>query len=222
MEHDQAMKFASEQTKICKRQTYGEIVYRHAEIEEFPSDSYQATRYAWACLTCAKFPLTEDSDEEGISDCKAIASEFFQEWVCPNCDGMADAGPDRSRISLYQAMLGVAPSQRRLVLGAKREVASCLLVSMGQQIERRLAGILRGSQTRGKLLKDELLLLVREAGPKLPLDAKELRGLLRSSKSDVLKWVEEHWKDWNLEDCLVEVAVEQGRLMFLPTNPCKS
>jgi hypothetical protein len=26
MEHDQAMKFASEQTKICKRQTYGEIV----------------------------------------------------------------------------------------------------------------------------------------------------------------------------------------------------
>jgi hypothetical protein len=187
MELDQGMRFVCAHREVNNRRlAYGETVRPCPGRHPF---QYEPILLAEALLAVVGFPIERefalDRSDDSMRYVESLMSDAIRPFATMNLSAMSM----KRRRSLSQELLGVGPSRRRLLLISKADIKQAIARRPSDPTERQLAELF----DRKHICSPELKLLVRQVYEETKLEFQSSHSLERSTKSEVLDWITEHW-----------------------------
>jgi hypothetical protein len=113
----------------------------------------------------------------------------------------------QKRRSLFQELHGVRPSPRRVIISAKQLMGKAMEHPTIHPFEEHLAGLLGG---RRRVPSEHLRALIGQGCEQTRQDFDGPHRLSRSTKREMLKWIEGHWEE--IVPAFTFVAASQRRM----------
>jgi hypothetical protein len=187
MAMNQAMRLLHANQVSKKRKfEYGEIVSFLPESDREPCDDRDLILQAEALLHFVGFPVSSYRELRKRHEPSARVSAFLENCVVPF---IPNPETRRERRSLYQELLSVTPSARHSMLSAKLHLGQLVKPEELHPVEAYIANILE----RRKILRMELIAIVRKVCSIAFLRFAGPRSLSTSRKSDLLRWLNDNW-----------------------------
>jgi hypothetical protein len=122
----------------------------------------------------------------------------------------------RRRRSLYQELLGVAPSGRRILISSKSELAGVVDGRRQNPIERELSRLLG---LHHRILVPELRIVIMEVCQRVRIDfaTAHSHNLNRATKKDMLDWIAEQWEEY--QEAFIAITAKQKAALDLSYRP---
>jgi hypothetical protein len=98
----------------------------------------------------------------------------------------------QNRRLLFQELHGVSPSSHRVIISAKKFMGKAIEHPTINLFEEHLAGLLDG---RKKVPSEDLRVLIGQVCEQTSQDSDGPRRLSRSTKREMLEWIEGHWEE---------------------------
>jgi hypothetical protein len=173
-----------------RRLAYGETV---TPYEYTPGLWYNCLIFAESLLYLVGFPLTlsplvSDLGEDKLQIC---VERLISDMLLPFAKTKISLMSHRKRRSLYQELHGVSPSSRRVILSSKSAMGKVVDHGTTNPFEQHISGLLGG---RKKSLSEQLRILIGQVCETMDLPCSAPRKLSRSSKRDMLEWIEANWE----------------------------
>jgi hypothetical protein len=206
MEIDEAMKFVYARAAVANRRlAYGAIVNPFKCLEGIGIDTLI---FAECLLSVVGFPIllsqvVLDLGEDGIH---VNVEKLMSDVLLPFAKTKVSMMSFQKRRSLYQELYGVSPSSRRVILSSKSRLKRVIEPRTIHPIEAYLAGLLG----RITIPAQQLRILVAQTCDANRLQFNGRRQLNRSTKKEILEWIEASWE--TIGNCLTLVVANQRRL----------
>jgi hypothetical protein len=191
MEIDEAVKFVYAQQAVKNRRlAYGEIVI---PFEYTPGLWFSSLLFAESLLSVVGFPLhlSQLVLDQGEDALHVNVERLMSDELLPFAKTKFSLMSPRKRRSLYQELHGVSPSSRRLIISAKSVMGSAIRQAPTHPFEEHIAGLLGG---RKRILSHQLRILIGQVCEMLRLPFDAPRQLNRSTKREMLEWIEANWE----------------------------
>jgi hypothetical protein len=210
MSMSQAMRlFHANQVSKKRKLEYGETVAFLPEPEEDECDACDFVLTAEALLHFVGFPVSNYRELRKRHEPSDEVSVFLERYVLPF---IPDPETQPQRRSLYQELLSVTSSGRHSLLSAKLHLGEVVKPEETHPVEEYVANILG----KKKILRGELITLVRRVCSNSFLRFSGPRSLSTSRKFDILQWMSDNWTV--TRQCL-DVAGKAEIELWLLTNP---
>jgi hypothetical protein len=187
MEMDQAMKLVYARREVKNRRlAYGQTVQPCSGRHPF---QYEPILLAEALSAVVRFPIQRefalDRSDDSVHYVDYLMSDAIQPFATIDLSAMS---MERRR-SLSQEFLGVGPSRRRILLTSKADTKKVIASRPSDPTARQLTELFGGKH----IFSSELKLLVRQVCDEMKLEFRGSHSLERSTKSEILDWITEHW-----------------------------
>jgi hypothetical protein len=201
MERDQELKFGTDEHFTPeKRKSYGEIVYAAnlsdsllAKEQAVFQDESMSWSVALFILWSVGFETTEKLRQDILGRIEFDFEQFWRESV-GECVHVGDDTHSRGR-SLWKMMMGVSASGRTVTMRAKSETGRAIAPRKHEWFEEHFKRLLNGK----KILKDHLAWVVQEvetmAHVKGAYKEETGRAICKSTRAQLMDWVEQRWSD---------------------------
>jgi hypothetical protein len=120
----------------------------------------------------------------------------------------------QKRRSLSQELHGVSPSSHRVIISARQFMGKAMEHSTINLSEEHLVGLLGG---RRRVPSKHLRVIIEQMCEQTRQDFDGLRQLSRSTKREILEWIEGHWDEISL--AFTFLAASQRRMSTPQLHP---
>jgi hypothetical protein len=141
--------------------------------------------------------------------CREYVGILISDELLPFAKTNFSAMSRGKRRSLYQELAGVITSSRRIILSSKSEMGAVVGARPSPPVERHLA-ILLG---RNSILSWELKAIIQQVCQAAHVGFEGTHPLNRSTKRDLIQWVESNWPD--LGELFTSITANQNQIQDL-------
>jgi hypothetical protein len=144
-------------------------------------------------LCVVGFPMTisQLASDQGENGIYIAVERLVSDILLPFVNGNFIMTSPQKRRSLFQELHGVSPSSRRVISSSKQLIGKAMDHPTVNPFEGHLAGLLSG---RRMVPSEHVRVLIGQVCEQTRQDFDGPRRLSRSTKREMLEWIEGHWK----------------------------